>query len=366
VSVREVRATAPAYAVFRRFGVPIAIMPDDKTTRAAVKVHKSYLPGIAEEMVSDLASAQIHYFNDLAWGWGELITDATGETPEAARYLIADAAAAVDTINAERSYLPGVDKATVKALEDLGYKDDVALANADADKLGDKVGSKGFAKRLIENARQIVPKESWSLEGLAFSGDQVRALAERGVDSKGAFAATAGRADGKALIAEATGLDAQPAATRDTVIAAVANEAVLVMTRSSLEVAPQPMLTTWTSVDSITAGKLGTAGIASVEELAAAKPEDVVAATNLSAEAAGKLVSDAKDASRASLSVGTLAPVTKAEEKSLKELLGADATVGAISTKTAVELASAFGGNVGRATAVLGGIKAGLGMRRIG
>lgn len=360
-NAKEVRDTPPGYAVFRRFGVPLAIVPDDQKTRAPAPIEKEHLRGVREGVVKKLYDAEIRTIDDLAWGWRELITDATGEPPETVRYLISDAGTAATEINSSRTYLPGVDKSTDKALRDLGINDDVALANADVEKLGDKLGSQGFAIRLIDAARTIVTPQSWSLAGLGLADKQIAALTERGIDSKGAFAAHAARADGKAAIAEATGLDAQPAETRDAAVAAIANEAVTVMTRSSLEVARQPMLATWANVDSLTAAKLTKAGIVSVEDLAGAKAEDVARTANLPLDSAQKLVDDAQGASRSSLTVGTLAPISRAEEKNLKELLNSDAvTIGAIAKKTPDEIAAAFGGNVARATALLNGIRAGL------
>lgn len=365
-NAKEVRDTPPGYAVFRRFGVPFAIVPEDQKTKAPAAIRKEDLPGIREEVVKKLYDAEIRTIDDLAWGWRELVTDATAEPPETVRYLISDAATAATEINSSRTYLPGVDKATDKALRDLGINDDVALANADLDKLGDKLGSRGFAIRLVDAARNIVTPQSWSLAGLGLADNQIAALTERGIDSKGAFAAHAARADGKAAIAEATGLDAESAVTRDAAVAAIANEAVSVMTRSSLEVASQPMLTTWANVDSLTAAKLTKAGLVSVEDLAGAKPEDVATAANLPLNAAQKLVEDAQGASRTSMTVGTLAPVSRAEEKGLKELLHSETvTVGEIANKTPDEIAAAFGGNVARATALLNGIKAGLVTRGI-
>jgi hypothetical protein len=313
-----------------------------------------------------LYEVDIRYIDDLAWAWGELIVDATGEPFDRIRYLVTDAAAAIKKINENREYLAGADRNTNKILTDLGIRDDVGLANADEEKLGDKLGSRGFAVRLIQQARRIVSADSWSLDGLGLSTEQVEALAERGIDSKGALAAGAGRADGRTAIAEALGIDGEPAASRDTAITALANDAVLVMARSSLALAPLATLATWERVDSLTAARLTAAGFATVEDLAAADPDEVATAANVSFAAAKKLVADAGGASRASLAIGALAPVSRAEEKSLKDLLGATrATVGTIASKTPDEIAAAFDGDVARATAVLNGIRAGLAAGRI-
>jgi hypothetical protein len=358
---REVPRTPPGYAVFRRFAVPLSIKPEERVTRAWVLIEKAGLRGIPVETLKHLYEAEIASVDDLGWSWEELIGDATGDPPDAVRYLIADAAAAIGTINGERRYYDGMDDEVAKVLKDLGILDDVALANADAEKLGDKLGSRGFAVRLIQKARGIVPRESWSLEGLGLTPHQMDGLSVRGLESKGAVAAAAGRADGRAAIVEALGLEAEAAPAREAVVGALANEAVMVMTRSSIALAPQPSLAMWSGVDATTAAKLGRAGFVSVEDLAAADPAAVATAANIPADAADALVTEARGASRAGLAVGLLAPVTKTEERNLRDLLGADqATVGVMAGKSPAQLAAAFGGNLARATAVLNGIRAGL------
>ena len=362
---REVPFLPPAYAVFGPIAVPVSITPLEVITKGPVNIKEEHIPGIGEEVMRRLHEAELIEINDLAGGWGELIIDATGEPEEMADYLIADAVESIKSINSDRAYL-GIDKNVDKILRDMGINDDVALANADEEKLGDKLGSRGFAKRLTEKARSVVAREAWSLEGMGLSAGEIAHLAGHGIDSKGALVANAARAEGKGVIVEALGLDTTAAAARDAAVNALTTEAVSVMARSSIEAAPTASLALWSSVDSLSAKKLTEVGLETVDDLAAADPASVAAATNLSAEAAGKLVDAAKAASRGSLGVGALAPLSRAEEKNLKDLLGADVTVGALAGKTANEIAGAFGGNLARAGALLRGIKAGLVVRGIG
>jgi hypothetical protein len=357
----EVPPRPPGYAVFRRFGVPLAIKPREGLTRAPMRIDKAGVRGLPRETLEDLYAVGIVDIDDVAWAWEELLVDATGDPPDTVRYLIQDAATAIGVVNQERRYYEDVDKDVDKALKELGILDDVALANADPDRLGDKLGSKSFALRLIQKARSIVPKDSWSLDGLGLTPDQADALVERGIDSKGALTAAAGRAEGKAALGKVMGLEAESIATRDAAIATLTNEAVSVMARRSVELAPDTSVALWRDVDATTATKLTESGFATVEDLAAATPETVASAANVTPEVATRLVNDAKGASRAALAVGAIAVVSRTEERSLATLLGAQtATVGALAAKTPEELAPAFGGNVARATAVLTGIRAGL------
>lgn len=358
---KDIQATPPGYAVFSHFGVPISIKLLELVTKAAMKLQKEHLPGITEEVMERLYEAEIVTIDDLAWSWEELILDATGQPPEDVRYLIADSATAIKTINDGRLYYNGVDKGTDKILKDLGINDDVGLANADKDKLAEKLGSRGFAIRLIDQARKIVPRDSWSLESLELSTLEIDGLRARGVDSKGDLVSKSGTAGGRAEIVDALGLNEEAAPVREATVAALTNEAVLVMTLNSVALAPQTSVAAWSGVDSLTASKLAKADYVTLEDLAAADAAAVADAASIGLPEATKLVSDAKAASRAGLSVGTLASVGRGEEKNLKDLLGADnATVGGLSTKSADEIAGAFGGNVGRANAVLAGIRAGL------
>jgi hypothetical protein len=361
----EVPLTPPGYAVFNRVGLPVSIAPFEVRTLGHVAIGRKFVPGIDEEVILRLREADIVQINQLASAWSELIVDATGMSNEMASYLIADAAEAVPKINAERAYLD-VDTETHDALVDLGILDDIALANADEDKLAEKLGSRGFAKRLIEKGRSIVDPSAWSLAGLNLSDGQVERLRERGVDSKGALVSLAGRAAGKTTIADALGLDSAPDAVRDTAIDGLTTEAVTVMTRASVARAAAPSVRMWRSVDALTAAQIADAGIETVDELGAADPVALAVKTGLDAGAVKRLVKTAKAESRASLRAGALATLSRSEEKKLKDLLGADgATVGVLAKKNAVEIAPAFGGNLARADAVLRGITAGLAHRGI-
>jgi hypothetical protein len=132
------------------------------------------------------------------------------------------------------------------------------------------------------------------------------------------------------------------------------------MARGSVTHAPVVSLSKWTDLDPAMGAKLASAGFVSVDDVGEADPAELAAAIGVTADEASKLVTDAKGAGRSALPVGTLAAINKSEEKALNDLVGGSATLGAIAEKTPAEIAAAFGGNVGRATAVLNGIKAGL------
>jgi hypothetical protein len=356
----QVRKTPGGYAVFNRFAAPLAIKNEDAMTRARVPLERAGMRGLSKETLLDLCAADICDIDDLSWSWTELIGDITGDPPDTLKDLIAEAGIAVERINRERAYYPDVDNATNRAMDELGLRDDVALANADPDLLGEKLGSRSFARRLVMRAREIVPREGWSLDGLGLSDDQVEGFNDRGIDSKGVLTTRASTVDGKAVIANVLGIDTEPEAARNAAVGAIANEAVAVMARSSVAMVAETRISGWKDVDTTTGMKLTAAGFESVSDLAAADPAAVAAAANLSAAEAEKLVTSARGASRAALSVGIVAPVSAAEEAGLTAMFGGNATLAAIAGATPSNLAGAFNGDVARATAVLNGVRAGL------
>lgn len=153
----QIRETPPAYAVFGRFGVPLMIRPADGVTRAPVAIDKalSYVPRPVREGLQVIGFDTI---DDIAWGWQDLIVDATGDSPNDARLLINESQKQVAKINDERSYYEGLDKPTNDKLVAAGLDDDRKLAAASVDKLKDLVGSEYLASRLITQAKAITGK----------------------------------------------------------------------------------------------------------------------------------------------------------------------------------------------------------------
>ena len=153
----QIRETPPAYAVFGRFGVPLMIRPADGVTRAPVAIDKalSYVPRPVREGLQVIGFDTI---DDIAWGWQDLIVDATGDPPGDARLLINESQKQVAKINDERSYYEGLDKPTNDKLVAAGLDDDRKLAAATVDKLKDLVGSEYLASRLITQAKAITAK----------------------------------------------------------------------------------------------------------------------------------------------------------------------------------------------------------------
>jgi hypothetical protein len=336
-----------AYAVFGSIGVPITVQAPDRRTRASIRLDE--VEGFpAPSYLEDLAEANILFVDDLVGSWTEFLADATGEPEDVLALLVEEVANRVEHINTKFGYYEGLDEPKRKAMVDAGYGDDVAIANAELDELAEVLGSKFLAARAREKARRIVPEESWSLHYLGLPESQVSGLRAIGVDSMGAFMANTTTTSGKAALAQVLGLGGQAAAARDKALGVVANEAATAIATGSIATAPALSLAKWEGVDAATAGKLVDAGFGSVEAVASADPAALAESTGIAPAAATKLVKDAGTEARSKLTVS---------------LLGADATVAAVIDRTPAEIATEFGGNAARATAVLNGIAAGLARR---
>lgn len=356
----EVPELPAAYAVFGHLAVPLAIGPEEGLTKLPMALDRDVLPWVMRETFGSLREAGITHLNDLAGAWSELVVDATGDPPDTAPYLIFDAARSALQVNAVRGYYPGVTPQLDAALKQQGFPTDLSIANATPERLMKLVGNRGFAVRLIYEARQIVPKSSWSLEALPLTVFQVGELFLFGIESQGALLEHATRPAGKQLIARALGVGGLSVAKKEEVIDPLVNEAANVLTRNAIALAPNVTLSRWGGVDPTTAAKLEATGITSVDELARADEAMVATAGNMSSAAAKVLVGKAQSESLTEASVEAVLALTSNQGTKLTEAFGAEKpTLGGMLGKSAVDLSGTFG-DESRAGAVLNGIKQGL------
>ncbi len=362
----EVPDLPAAYAVFGHLAVPLTIAADDSLTKLPMALDRDVLPWVMRETFASLREAGITHLNDLAGAWSELVVDATGDPPDTAPYLIFDAARSARQVNDVRGYYPGVTPQLDAALKQQGFPTDLSIANATPERLMKLVGNRGFAVRLIYEARQIVPKSSWSLEALPLTKFQVADLFIFGIESQGALLEHSTRPAGKQLIARALGVGGLSVAKKEEVINPLVNEAANVLSRIAVALAPNVTLSRWGGVDPTTAAKLTANGITSVDELARADEGAVAIAGNLSSAAAKVLVGNAQAESLTEASVAAVLGLTSNQGTKLTEAFGAEKpTLGGMLGKSAVDLSGAFGDET-RAGSVLNGIKQGLKDRGIG
>ena len=353
--LRDVPDTPQAYAVFGKFARPMTINISSHTTNRPLLTKKAKIRGIGDDDWDQLERYGIKYVDQVSGLWTEYISNVTGQSPDYGRFLILDAVSAVDNANKSRTYYEGWDADVDTALREMGLTDDVAVANADRGELSRRLGA-GFANRLIEQSREIVPTETWSLESIGFTRGQVAALGDEGIGSKGELVGSTATDAGRAKVAETTGIEAgQLVLTRETAISQ--------MTAASVAFAPVREMTALPGVNAAVAEKLGAADVTSTDALAGSDKAELAAKTGLTEDAAATLIESAKAGSRTRLDVGSLAAITAADAEALKTGLGIH-TVADLANKEPSAIAAAFGGDVNKARAVIAGVKFGLGMIR--
>ncbi len=353
--ILEVADAPQAYAVFGKFYRPMTVNTSTNTTNRPLQTKKAKIRGIGDDDWDLLDRFGIKYVDQVAGLWSEYISNITGQSPDFSRYLILDSISAVDNANKSRTYYEGWDADVDTVLKEMGLTDDVAIANADRAELSKRLGA-GFANRLIEQSHEIVPVEAWSLESIGFSRRQMAALADKGISSKGELVGSTATDDGKAKVGEIVGIEAgQIVLARDS--------AILEMTAASVGFAPVRELTALSGVNAAVAERLGAADVTSTDALAASDKSELAAKSGLSEDVAESLIESAKGAERGRLDVGSLAPISAADAEALKTSLGIH-TVADLAGKDASAIASAFGGDLNKANAVIAGARAGLGMIR--
>lgn len=351
VEPQEAPVEPEAYAVFGSFGVPLAINPLSRTTRRPVKIKRKGIRGVGDDVIASLEKCGVVFLDQLPGLWVNYVAEVTGEPTEYARYLIADSIKIVEEINAKRAYYDGVDAEAERAMAEMNLTDDVALANADYVELGRRLKSLGFANRLINQARQVVPPETWKLDELGFTKGQILALEERGIGAKGEFILKTESDAALDEVATTVSLD------KDT-LSSIRGTGLSQLTASSIGLAPSKEITSLPGVNAVIAHRLAQANVDSVEKLAAAKPTELASATGISEAAATKLVDAAGAASRQKIDVAVLAPVSKANATALKA--AGIGTVSDIVTKDPAVIAAALGGDTRKANAVIEGAKLAL------
>ncbi len=293
--IPDVPLTPQAYAVFGSFGVPLTILDEAVDAKRAIKIKKQSFRGLDDLTLSRLEEYGIGYVHQLAGRWAEDVADITGQSVESARYLVGDAIKAAMEANQSRAYYddwPAIEA----ALGQLGFEPDddidpeIFLANTDAKQLGDRLQNEGYAVRVIEQARSVVPRESWSLDTLGLSKGQIAELNQQGIDSIGTFAGKAGTGGGLAVLAEALGIGVDANGAHTQVINELAQQAATALSDASKEFASQVTLTALPAVNNEVASQLAAAGVFAVEELVNTDAATISNATGLSATRAQSLI----------------------------------------------------------------------------
>lgn len=338
-----------AYAVFGTFGVPLTINSLFHITKRPVLIDKSILLGLDDDVIHTLAGANIRYIDQLAGAWSGLIAGITNQSMENSGQLINDAVQAVTATNNSMSYYAGINQVITvnnqstsvkQILANQGINDDVALANTSRDDLAKALGNQGFANRLIDQARQVVPPQDWSLDQLGFTPGQIDTLQKQGINSKGEFVAKIkASTTGGSEIATSLNIDTPTIAHFNTT-------ALSQLAASSIARATVPeAVALLPGVNNVVARQLATANIITADDLAKADPATLAKTTSLSEAAVSDLKTQATNLSRANLDISTLAPLGTADVEALnKQNVHTVADLAALSTE---KIATTFAGQPG-------------------
>ena len=354
-TLRDVPDSPQAYAVFGKFARPMTINISTNTTNRPVTTKKAKIRGIGDDDWAQLDRYGIRYIDQVAGLWSDYLSNITGQSLDSSRFLILDSISAVDDVNKTKTYYEGWDAEVATVVREMGLTDDVAVANADRAELSRRLGA-GFANRLIEQGREIVPREAWSLETLGLTKGQVASLADQGIASKGELVGSTTNEAGAGKVAGIVGIQ-----TGEVLV--LRETAVSQITAASVTLAPTKEITLLRGMNPEVSEKLGSADITSTEALAGSDKTELAAKTGLTEDAAGELIESAKAEARSNLDVGLLPAISAENAEVLKTSLGVR-TVADLAGKEPSAIAAAFGGDLRKASAVIAGAKAGLGRFR--
>ncbi len=304
-----------AYVVFGDTMLPLLLTISYYVNPLPVPLARANIRGLTAKNIQALTAIGLNNIDQLVGAWTTLIAETTGESLDYSQYLISDAIQAVENINATRSYYEGLDAEVAEILEQMALSDDVALANADPDELGEQLNSTGFALRLISQAQQAVPVEHWSLASLKLSDQQVLSLQKLHISSKGILLRRAETGKGRQQLERALGINKQALDELHT-------NTFAQITASSFALARIKDMVLLPNVDAVIANRLAEADIASVQTLAHTDKQALIEITGMSEDAAEDLKHEAKDANTDGLEVVRLASVTKEVADALNDVLG--------------------------------------------
>ena len=166
------------------------LVPTHTALEGPVSVQSAGVSGIDPDIGMRLWQLGAGELDIAASAWTGLLADA-GFTVDTAKSVLADARAKTAYLKTSVRVVPGVDSNIESVLEEKGIDSAVKLANADPARLEQELGiHRKAADIVVQEARKVVGRRAWSLDSpdLGLSKDQVKALEEIGITTKGALA----------------------------------------------------------------------------------------------------------------------------------------------------------------------------------
>jgi hypothetical protein len=157
-----------AYLVFGDGGayVPVVLTPTDRTLDRPVAVTKGGLAGVDRDVEDQLKSVGLTDLDVLGASWKGLVADAMGVSAATASSVIAEARGKVDELQGSLRIFSGVEKTLEDGLKAAGINDAVGLANADAQTLVGRLGEQGVT---LAFAQRLVDEARQAVPASAWS-----------------------------------------------------------------------------------------------------------------------------------------------------------------------------------------------------
>jgi hypothetical protein len=267
-----------------------------------------------------LRAAGLGNLDALAAAPAKLVAGMLGTSTALAKSAVSDAQIASTDLQTGFQRYAGVDKAASDRLLEA-FGGDVGLANASPDAVKAALGegfNDGFAARLIEKARAVVPTGAWSLDVLGLNDSQKGALFDAGIASLSDFVGAA-RGEGGASLLETLKVAPETFDSKVT-------EAATGIAAAEIGAASKGSLATVEGMTGDRAAKLVAAGIKSTADLAGAKSEDIAAATGATLDEAAAVIAGAREKTGGALEIGSLKNVLNLDDDSAAKLTEAGIT----------------------------------------
>jgi hypothetical protein len=309
---------------------PVVLVPGENAAGIDLPPARSGLADLDPAASAALLANGLPTLDAAAGAWTGLLGATLGLPDSGAASLQAEARGAARSLQGTFFGLPGVTPAANQALR-TAFGDLVGLANAAPAAVENALGaafSAGFAARLIDRARGVVPAESWSLDALNLNAAEQGALRGIGIDTVVGLLDQAATAAGRTALRTALNLD-QQGLNRHLDTAAAGRQAGRSALRPERGVAALPGMSLNRAQTLV--GK----GLGTESRLALADRATIADQLGITLQAAGNLQSDALAAGRTGLVLESVPGITSAQAQALRtagigsigDLLAADDVV---------------------------------------
>lgn len=256
--------------------------------------------GLTDLETPALREAGFDYLDVLAAAPAALVAETLGTSAPLVKSAVIEAQTAARSMQTGFTRYAGIDKGASDRLGSA-FSNDVALANATPESVKAALGegfSAGFAARLIEKARASVPRGSWALDTLKLNDSQRGALENAGVRSLGDLVAT-GKGNQRGALVKTLKISSEA-------FDGLLTDASTGLAAGTIKVASKGSIAALEGVTGDRAARLIEAGFTSTRDIAAAKPDQIAAATGAPLSDAAVMIDSARARTGGTLEISTL------------------------------------------------------------